>query len=169
MVSHRAGVRRVRALSALVVFAAGALLSGAMCFPSAAAESAALSLEVTIPEYRGVHLTKTSVSMAAMIGGKPGESSFSFLLSSTGATPRKLTGRLVSPLPAGLSMTVEVASPSGGRSTGPQVLGTGEVDLLTGVRGLFGAGCRGSMKMTGSNSLVPGAGQAVLILAVRDM
>jgi hypothetical protein len=43
------------------------------------------------------------------------------------------------------------------------------VDLLTGFRGLFGAGGRGMLKMKGSNSLAPGAGQAVLVLAVRDM
>ncbi|NCB14683.1 MAG: hypothetical protein EOM65_00710 [Synergistales bacterium] len=156
-------------LSILLACAAGALLLGAMDFPSEAAESAALSLEVTIPEFRGVHLTNTSVSMAAMIGGKPGESAFFFLLSSTGDAPRKLTGRLVSPLPAGLSLTVEITSPREGRSTGPQALGTGEVDLLTGVRGIFCAGGRGTVKMTGNNSLAPGAGQAVLVLTVRDM
>lgn len=169
MMISRSGSGSLPILSILLACAAGALLLGAMDFPSEAAESAALSLEVTIPEFRGVHLTNTSVSMAAMIGGKPGESAFFFLLSSTGDAPRKLTGRLVSPLPAGLSLTVEITSPREGRSTGPQALGTGEVDLLTGVRGVFGAGGRGTVKMTGNNSLAPGAGQAVLVLTVRDM
>ena len=83
----QAGSGSLQILSILLACAAGTLLLGAMDFPSEAAESAALSLEVTIPEFRGVHLTNTSVSMAAMIGGKPGVSAFSFHLSSTGATP----------------------------------------------------------------------------------
>ena len=169
MESHRTGFVWILAVLILVVSAEGIPLSGPFCSPLDAAESAALPLVVSIPEYLGVHVKGASVSMVAMIGGKPAESSFSFLLSSTGNTPRKLTARLAAPLPAGMSMTVEVPSAQGGRSTGPQPLGTGEVDLLTGFRGLFGAGGRGMLKMKGSNSLAPGAGQAVLVLAVRDM
>lgn len=169
MESHRSGWGWVRAVSVLVFFAAGVPLFGPFCSPLAAAESAALPLEVSIPEYRGVSLKAASVSMVAMIGAKPAESAFSFLLSSTGNTPRKLTARLAAPLPAGMSITVEVVFPQGGRSTGPQSLGTGEVDLLTGFRGFFGAGGRGMLKMKGGNSLAACAGQAVLVLAVRDM
>lgn len=166
---HQTRFGSVKPVSIFVSLIAGVLLLQVFCSSLDAADSAAISLEVTIPEYYGVHISLPSVSMASMIGGKPGESTFSVFLSSTGDTPRKLTGRLAAPLPEGLSMTVEVSSPHGGKSAGPQALGTGEVDLVTGFRGLFDAGCRGILKMKGSNSLSGGQGQAVLVLAVRDM
>jgi len=163
---HQTRFGSVKPFSIFVSLIAGVLLLQVFCSSLDAADSAAISLEVTIPEYYGVHISLPSVSMASMIGGKPGESTFSVFLSSTGDTPRKLTGRLAAPLPEGLSMTVEVSSPHGGKSAGPR---TGEVDLVTGFRGLFDAGCRGILKMKGSNSLSAGQGQTVLVFAVRDM
>ncbi len=168
MKSHRTGFVWILAVLVLVVSAEGIPLSVPFCSPLDAAESAALPLEVSIPEYWGVHVKGASVSMVAMIGGKPAESSFSFLLFSTGI-PEKADGP-----PCGAPARRNVHDGGGAFRPGrpvnrAQSLGTGEVDLLTGFRGLFGAGGRGMLKMKGSNSLAPGAGQAVLVLAVRDM
>ena len=138
-------------------------------FPAWPSDSASLPVEIAIPEFRAVAVKQDSISMAAVIGGRDGEGRFSFSVSSTGNTPRKLTGRLAAPLPDGLSLTLEVSFPSGGAITGRQLLGIREVDLVTGIRGVFDAGGNGVLRMKGGNSLSAGQGQVVLVLAVRDM
>lgn len=138
-------------------------------FPAWPSDSASIPVEVVIPEFHAVAVKQDSISMAAVIGGREGEARFGFSLFSTGNTPRKLTGRLAAPLPEGLSLTVEVSFPSGGAITGRQLLGIREVDLVTGIRGVFDAGGNGVLRMKGGNSLSAGQGQVVLVLAVRDM
>lgn len=138
-------------------------------FPAWPSDSASLPVEIAIPEFRAVAVKQDSISMGAAIGGREIESGFTFSLSSTGNTPRKLTGRLASPMPEGLLLTLEVSFSAGGTITGRQLLGIREVDLVTGIRGVFDAGGKGVLRMKGGNSLSAGQGQAILVFAVRDM
>ncbi len=58
----------------------------------------------------------------------------------TNETDRKITGALNSDMPAGVTLSVTLASPTGATSTGKQVLSSSPTDLVTGISTLNEAG-----------------------------
>lgn len=137
--------------------------------PSIAAESASIPVVAEIPAFCEVSLSPPEIQVKARIGLSGNEAAVGLSLSATGDRPWKLTGRLASPLPEGLTLILEIFPIAGGSSTGPQVMGTSEVDLLTGFSGLFEASGRGRLEIRAGNDQAPSRGHVALILSVREM
>ena len=72
---------------------------------------------------------------AATAGSQPNEvsdNSTSYLISSNG-TNMKITGSIDTPMPAGVTLKVNLSAPTGGSSAGDVSLGVSSVDLVSGT------------------------------------
>ncbi len=153
----------------LAVIGIGFLCLPALEFSAAASETASIPVEFSIPEFSSVRVQDNLLPLKARIGLGETRASLLFSLTATGNKPRRLMGKLGMPLPAGLTLTVEILSPRSGQSAGPQVMGTGEVELMSGFSGIYDLRTTGLLKIRADNNMSPGDGQVALLLYVRDM
>ena len=81
----------------------------------------------------------------------------------TNESDRKITAQLDSDMPAGVTLSLQMAAPSGGASTGAQALSTSAVDLVTGVSLLneAGLGLTYTLSATSAAGVVPSATKTV--------
>ena len=147
---------------------------GLLCLPvlglsAAASETASIPVVFSIPEFSSVRVQDNLLPLKTRIGLGETQASLLFFLTATGNKPRMLMGKLGMPLPSGLTLTVEILSPHSGQSAGPQVMGTGEVELMSGFSGIYELTMRGLLKIRADNNMSPGDGQVALLLYVRDM
>jgi len=105
--------------------------------------------------------------------GAPGSGNFhknfKYGAAATGVGLRKIVGSISPALPTGVSMWGLLSKPDGiGASTGPQVLGTADVDLVKDLEKLYGAYGTGEVSLFADNNASGGTGMVVLKLTVLD-
>jgi acetyl esterase/lipase len=76
-------------------------------------------------------LTVTGTSAGLDLAGET--NSATTLSITTSATNQKIVARLQSALPAGVTLTLNIAAPSGATSLGPVTLTTSDKDIVTGI------------------------------------
>jgi len=105
--------------------------------------------------------------------GAPGSGNFhkgfKYMAAATGVGLRKIVGSISPALPTGVSMWGLLSKPDGiGASTGPQVLGTADVDLVKDLEKLYGAYGTGEVSLFADNTAAGGNGMVVLKLTILD-
>ena len=81
----------------------------------------------------------------------------------TNEEDRKITGAINTAMPDGVTLTVALAAPTGALSTGPTQLGTGALDLVTGISTLNETGKTITywLQATSAAGVVPSASRTV--------
>lgn len=105
--------------------------------------------------------------------GAPGSGNFhkgfKYMAAATGVGLRKIVGSISPALPTGVSMWGLLNRPDGiGHTTGPQVLGTADVDLVKDLEKLYMANGTGEVSLFADNTAAGGNGMVVLKLTVLD-
>ena len=122
-------------MSGLLVIAAAA---------SAAAQTATqtVTLQVDAINQVAVSGTPSMTITAAVAGGAPTRvtSSGNTWAVTTNQTGAKITASIGSAMPTGVTLSANLGNPSGATSAGLQALGTGAVDMVTGITKLNQSG-----------------------------
>ena len=122
-------------MSGLLVIAAAA---------SAAAQTATqtVTLQVDAINQVAVSGTPSMTITAAVAGGAPTSvtSSGNTWAVTTNQTGAKITASIGSAMPTGVTLSANLGNPSGATSAGLQALGTGAVDMVTGITKLNQSG-----------------------------
>ena len=105
--------------------------------------------------------------------GAPGSGNFKkgfkYAAAATGVGLRKIVGSISPALPTGVSMWGLLSKPDGiGASTGTQVLGTADVDLVKDLEKLYAAYGTGEVSLFADNTAAGGNGMVVLKLTILD-
>jgi hypothetical protein len=91
------------------------------------------------------------------------------MAAATGVGLRKIVGSISPALPTGVSMWGLLNRPDGiGHTTGPQVLGTADVDLVKDLEKLYMANGTGEVSLFADNTAAGGNGMVVLKLTILD-
>jgi CheY-like chemotaxis protein len=98
--------------------------------------------------------TPTLAISAAVAGGAPtsATSTGNTWAVTTNQTGAKITASIASTLPSGVTLSANMAAPSGGTTAGYQALGTTAVDLVTGITKLNASGLALSYKLDASSA-----------------
>jgi hypothetical protein len=122
-------------MSSLLVIAAAA---------SAAAQTATQTVTLQVDAINQISVAGTpSITIsAAVAGGAPtsATSTGNTWAVTTNQTGAKITGAINSAMATGLTLSANLGAPAGGSSAGLQALGTGAVDLVTGITKLNQSG-----------------------------
>jgi hypothetical protein len=105
--------------------------------------------------------------------GAPGSGNFKkgfkYAAAATGAGLRKIVGSISPALPVGVSMNGLLSKPDGiGATTGLQVLGTADVDLVKDIEKLYFGMGTGEISLFANNDAAGGSGMVVLKLTILD-
>ena len=105
--------------------------------------------------------------------GAPGsgyfKKGFKYAASATGVGLRKIVGSISPALPVGVSMNGMLSKPDGiGVSTGLQVLGVADVDLVKDLEKLYFGWGTGEVSLFANNDAAGGSGMVVLKLTILD-
>jgi hypothetical protein len=124
-------------ITSKVLALTGVLAFGA-AFQSAAAQSATQTVHFQVIPMSRIAVTGTTgplVVTTATAGSAPtsasmGGSSYGI---TTNETNQKITAAIDTPMPAGMTLAVALAAPSGASSRGVMTLGTSSSDVVTGI------------------------------------
>ena len=154
----------IKAAVAALLFA-GAAVTGAYAGSSA---TQTLTYEVQAIDELAVSSPTVSLTVnSATAGSAPNsvsDSSTSYSIT-TNETNRKITGQLSSDMPAGVTLAVSLAAPSGASSAGTQQLSSSPVDLVTGISTLNETGktIAYTLSATSAAGVVPSASKTVTL------
>jgi hypothetical protein len=123
---------------------------------------AVVSIKIEIVEQNAISILQQPLSLHSYINDR-GET-----ITATGQTFRSVTGRLEGSLPEGVQIFVRLDSPIRGISTGLQELGSQEVELLTGVWGIYGVRGSGVVLLKAANEAPRSLGHIRIRLAIQE-
>lgn len=95
--------------------------------------------EISVTGNPGTMTVSTSPAGAAP--NTASDSSTSYAITTNGSY-RKITAAINSPMPVGVTLTVDVTAPTGATSAGAVMLGTTPADVVTGITGIAESGRR---------------------------
>jgi hypothetical protein len=125
---------RIAAIAALIA-------AGVTADASAQTATQTVTYEVQAINEIAVSGSPSLVISTAVAGNAPTSATAAATYAiTTNESDRKITAELDADMPAGLTLSIELAAPGGAASTGAQVLSTTAVDLVTGVSLLNAAG-----------------------------
>lgn len=143
---------------------AAALLCGAA--RSAAAQAATQTVSFQVDAINQISFTGSPslVVNTAAAGAEPTSASATVSWAvTTNQSNSKITASMNAGLPAGVTLTVDLAAPAGSVSAGPQALGTTAVDLVTAITQVAqsGLGVTYTLNATAAAGVVPSATRTV--------
>jgi CheY-like chemotaxis protein len=135
------------------------IISGLLVVAAAASANAQTATQTITFQVDAINLvsvagTPTLTISAAVAGGAPTSvtSTGNTWAVTTNQTGAKITASIASNLPSGVTLSANMAAPSGGSSAGYQALGTSAVDLVTGITQLNASGLALSYKLDATSA-----------------
>lgn len=116
------------------------------CTSVAQAQSAQQNVTVVVQEINAISVSAGSVTLTIATATNPGSNpdavtnaSTTYSLTTNGSS-KKVAAELSAAYAAGIELRLSAAAPTGGASTGPQLLGTTAMDLVTGLTRVSASG-----------------------------
>ncbi len=94
------------------------------------------TLKIIVDLEDEIKITRSNINLDPYEGKEDIRSEFDFSLAIFGPDRKKVTARLEDPLPQGVTLSMELSAPDGGRSTGLRSLSTRPVTLLKNLSGV---------------------------------
>ncbi|ADE57978.1 MULTISPECIES: hypothetical protein [Aminobacterium] len=129
---------------------------------------AVVSIKIEIVEQNAISILQQPLSLHSYINDRGETAQLLYTITATGQTFRSVTGRLEGSLPEGVQIFVRLDSPIRGISTGLQELGSQEVELLTGVWGIYGVRGSGVVLLKAANEAPRSLGHIRIRLAIQE-
>jgi len=165
-------------LTMVFLFTAGAVfaedLNAVFCPPTCEPlpNSDTLNIFWKVVPMTTIKIVEDELKICTYIGA-PGSGNFKqgfkYAASATGVGLRKIVGSISPELPVGVSMKGLLSKPDGiGVSTGTQLLGVADVDLVNGLEKLYFGWGTGEVSLFATNDAAGGSGMVVLKLTILD-
>lgn len=165
-------------LAVVFLFTAGAVmaeeLDTVLCPPTCdpLPNSDSLNIFWLVQPMTTIKIAEDELHVCTYIGA-PGsgyyKKGFKYGAAATGVGLRKIVGSIAPALPTGVSMYCNLGRPDAiGTSTGSQLLGIADVDLVKNLEKLFWSFGAGEISLFASNDAAGGKGMVVLKLTILD-
>ena len=156
-----------------------ALIAVFVCLPllaaSSAAQTASQDVTIVVKEVNVLAVSSSEVLLTvekAEAGGAPvaaSNASTSYSITTNGAA-KKISAAINAPYPEGIKLKVALAAPDGGASTGPRVLSTDAVDVVTDLSRVIGSDLPIAYEAVVSPQAAPTTGETrTVVFTIMDM
>jgi hypothetical protein len=129
---------------------------------------ATIQISIEVPEENAISILQNPLSLNSYIGNEGETSPLTYIVTATGTTPRKIVGQIEGILPEGVQLFLKLDAPVRGQSAGFVELGAQEVELLSGIWGIYGVQGNGVVLLKAGNEAARNLGQIRIRLSVRE-